>query len=417
MNQRLWSGLTAALIVTTVTNAASSHAEPSQGVSHKVSSTSQNSGDSSEFSAQSPTTATPTPVSEVVKVGEYQTSDSGSTSPSLQSNSADAPTTLCTNSMTVCSSRVDAAEPIAKIHAHESGGRTAATLYVRNIPILTFLGSPSVTPTSIKVGEVETSPSAATRAAVSTSKTQQPEALAKTNDPVWRASAIAARINQLYRENLDASTIRVKWQGNQSSASTSQDKQTQLESSVTGDRYIIQVADQELVIINAETRLPDTTNNPSEDALQAANRLRRLLGNAPPLREVDGKPAPVLNRLLGTNSSETAFNPTVQTIARYNGWASWYGPGFHGNRTANGEVFNQHELTAAHRNLPFGTLIRVTNLDNNLSVVVRINDRGPFVGGRLIDLSAGAARAIGMIGTGIAPVRLEILGEQARLER
>lgn len=92
------------------------------------------------------------------------------------------------------------------------------------------------------------------------------------------------------------------------------------------------------------------------------------------------------------------------------GTASWYGPGFHGRRTANGERYNQNGLTAAHRSLPFGTRVRVTNLRNNRSVVVRINDRGPFVGGRIIDLSAGAAKQIGVYHSGLAPVKLEILG-------
>ncbi|MBF2022509.1 MAG: septal ring lytic transglycosylase RlpA family protein [Hydrococcus sp. C42_A2020_068] len=93
------------------------------------------------------------------------------------------------------------------------------------------------------------------------------------------------------------------------------------------------------------------------------------------------------------------------------GMASWYGPGFHGRQTANGERFNQNDLTAAHRSLPFGTKVRVTNMNNGRSVIVRINDRGPFVGGRAIDLSAAAARAIGLHRSGVGPVNLEILGQ------
>ncbi|MEA1834648.1 septal ring lytic transglycosylase RlpA family protein [Methylobacterium durans] len=81
------------------------------------------------------------------------------------------------------------------------------------------------------------------------------------------------------------------------------------------------------------------------------------------------------------------------------GVASWYGPGFQGRRTANGERFNTHAMTAAHRTLPFGTRVRVTNRTNGRSVVVRINDRGPFVGGRVIDLSNASARALGVSGT------------------
>ncbi|WP_349371264.1 septal ring lytic transglycosylase RlpA family protein [Salinarimonas sp.] len=89
--------------------------------------------------------------------------------------------------------------------------------------------------------------------------------------------------------------------------------------------------------------------------------------------------------------------------------ASWYGPGFHGRKTANGERFDQDGLTAAHKTLPFGTKVRVTNVANGKSVVVRINDRGPFVRGREIDLSRGAAKAVGMVGSGVAQVRMEVL--------
>ncbi len=90
------------------------------------------------------------------------------------------------------------------------------------------------------------------------------------------------------------------------------------------------------------------------------------------------------------------------------GIASWYGHPFHGRRTANGEVYNMHEMTAAHRTLPFNTMVRVHNLENGRSVDVRINDRGPFVEGRIIDLSFASAQAMGMPGTSL--VRLEILG-------
>src|SRR6266705_3877095 len=93
------------------------------------------------------------------------------------------------------------------------------------------------------------------------------------------------------------------------------------------------------------------------------------------------------------------------------GVASWYGPGFHGNRTANGEIYDQYELTAAHRTLPLGTRVMVTNLSNGRAVEVRINDRGPFVDGRAIDLSYAAARTIGLVGPGTGRVRIEVLGK------
>lgn len=110
------------------------------------------------------------------------------------------------------------------------------------------------------------------------------------------------------------------------------------------------------------------------------------------------------------SSSEQPTQDTKQQKSGKRGLASWYGPGFHGGRTASGESFNSNGLTAAHRSLPFGTKVKVTNLNNGRSVVVRINDRGPHSGGRLIDLSAGAARLIGVVRSGVAPVLLEVLG-------
>ncbi|MEM5948116.1 septal ring lytic transglycosylase RlpA family protein [Spirochaetia bacterium 38H-sp] len=99
------------------------------------------------------------------------------------------------------------------------------------------------------------------------------------------------------------------------------------------------------------------------------------------------------------------------------GYASWYGPGFAGKLTASGEVFDPQKLTAAHRDLPFGTKIRVTNLSNNRTVVVTINDRGPFVKNRIIDLSKKAAEELDMIKTGTALVKLEIISIPKGQER
>ena len=93
------------------------------------------------------------------------------------------------------------------------------------------------------------------------------------------------------------------------------------------------------------------------------------------------------------------------------GIASWYGGEFHGKRTSSREVYDMNDLTAAHNTLPLGTFVAVTNLNNGQSVVVRINDRGPFVKNRMIDLSYAAARALDMIGTGTAPVRIEVLAD------
>lgn len=91
------------------------------------------------------------------------------------------------------------------------------------------------------------------------------------------------------------------------------------------------------------------------------------------------------------------------------GIASYYAEDFHGRKTANGEVYDMHALTAAHRTLPFNTRVKVTNLETNMSVVVRINDRGPFKDDRVIDLSMEAAIKIGLISNGTGPVRLEVV--------
>jgi rare lipoprotein A len=95
--------------------------------------------------------------------------------------------------------------------------------------------------------------------------------------------------------------------------------------------------------------------------------------------------------------------------------ASWYGAPFHGRQSSSGEIFDMNRFVAAHRTLPFGSIVRVTNLNNGEHTEVRIIDRGPFVEGRLIDLSLAAAHAIDMVGTGVAPVRLELVSSPAPL--
>jgi rare lipoprotein A (peptidoglycan hydrolase) len=112
-------------------------------------------------------------------------------------------------------------------------------------------------------------------------------------------------------------------------------------------------------------------------------------------------------------TQETSPPPTLPTAApstvSQTGLASWYGARHHGKRTASGEIFDQNKFTAAHRTLPWGSIVRVTNLDNGKSVEVRINDRGPFKKGRIVDLSRAAARALGMLRSGLSPVQMELL--------
>ena len=105
------------------------------------------------------------------------------------------------------------------------------------------------------------------------------------------------------------------------------------------------------------------------------------------------------------------YYPTVVSVGdTFQGRASWYGPNFHGKFTSNGERYNMYDFTAAHKTLPMNTILKVTNLNNGKSVRVRVNDRGPFVNNRIIDLSKAAASKIDMIGTGTAPVQLEVIG-------
>ena len=109
------------------------------------------------------------------------------------------------------------------------------------------------------------------------------------------------------------------------------------------------------------------------------------------------------------------YYPTVVRVGEvFDGRASWYGPKFHGKLTSNGETYNMYASTAAHKTLPMNTIVRVTNVENGSSTVVRINDRGPFVKSRIIDLSKKAAKEINMLAKGTAKVRLDILGFQEK---
>lgn len=121
-----------------------------------------------------------------------------------------------------------------------------------------------------------------------------------------------------------------------------------------------------------------------------------------------GAPLPVPER---APSAEAPSGAASRQIGR----ASWYGPYHHGRKTANGEIYDMNALTAAHRTLPLGTWVRVTNLGNGRTVVVRLNDRGPYIDGRIIDLSRKAAEILDMVEKGLAEVSIEVLqGAPAR---
>ena len=132
-----------------------------------------------------------------------------------------------------------------------------------------------------------------------------------------------------------------------------------------------------------------------------------LVGSACGRRQAVSRPSAA-----GRLPASTGGNGAPETVRpgyTEEGYASWYGDPYHGRRAANGEIYDKNKLTAAHLTLPFGTRTKVTNLETNRSVEVRITDRGPFVKGRIIDLSQEAARQVRMIGAGTALVRLEVL--------
>lgn len=148
------------------------------------------------------------------------------------------------------------------------------------------------------------------------------------------------------------------------------------------------------LIITADAESANRNDSDEKELAHCwANNLRQALGEQP-----------IEDRNRQTAASR---GDIVRTLY---GKATWYGAGFHGKRTASGETFNQFALTAAHNSLPFGTLVLVTNLQNGKSAVVRINDRGPFIAGRILDLSRQAAETLGMIGSGVVDVRIDVFG-------
>ena len=285
---------------------------------------------------------------------------------------------------------------VAKVQTHEIAGKQTATLYVRNIPVLTFTMPQVSSIDETKVGTVNPEVGVSQKLKAVSSDAQDiatPSSKSSLGqDPTARASAIAARINQLYREGVDAKQIAVSWKEAKNAAGQIQ------------GQYVISANKSELVTINPFTLSAGGNQNLEQDALQVTNRLRRLLGDAAPINQIEGKPDVV--------ASVSTFDAGTigSVISTTKGWASWYGPGFHGNLTANGERFNQEAMTAAHPSLPMGTQVRVTSLDTGRTVIVRINDRGPYAGDRILDLSAGAARVIGLMDSGVGLIRLDVLG-------
>ena len=304
-------------------------------------------------------------------------------SPAQPSNSKvtpeHSPTATATNGM-----------EIARVQPHQLEGRMAATLYVRNVPVLTFTGSQSFENINNEVG-----------AGGSERNSAANYVFQKLNEPIWQATAVAAKINQMYLDHVDAKMIKAVWQPEDKSRVDKDATRT-----VNSGHYLIKVKDTVLAEIDSSTRLPDTISDRAKDALQATNRLRKLIGDAPPLHEISGRQVQ-----LPRDQFIEEIATSLVRLGRMLGFASWYGTQDNGKQTASGEVFSDSELTAAHRDLPFGTKVLVTNRQNGRSVVVRINDRGPYVPDRIIDLSTAAASLLGMLEPGVVPVNVDVLGK------
>lgn len=123
-------------------------------------------------------------------------------------------------------------------------------------------------------------------------------------------------------------------------------------------------------------------------------------------------PQPLYRSVSNSAVTNNTGQASEKVIESFTGTASYYADKFHGRKTANGETFNMNDLTAAHKTLPFGTIVKITNLKNDKSVKLRINDRGPFVKDRIIDVSLAAAKELDMLGTGTAEVRIDVIGSE-----
>lgn len=174
---------------------------------------------------------------------------------------------------------------------------------------------------------------------------------------------------------------------------------SQIHPALLNGEAVIQVGGETLATVNTQTAKTAQEGGP-ELSILYSNRLRQVLG-ANPLSSKE------LATVAHNDDSHYKGTGRVQK-----GMASWYGGVFHGRRAADGSRFNMYALTAAHRSLPFGTVVRVVNQRNHKSCMVKITDRGPYAHGRIIDLSRGAAKAIGMLGSGVAKVSLEVVNNR-----
>ncbi len=162
---------------------------------------------------------------------------------------------------------------------------------------------------------------------------------------------------------------------------------------LTGANFIGATHGDDILFVVDETMRSHPEVSATVTAVQWINNLRKAFGERP----------------LGLSEIQMTLAGLTETSETLFGTASWYGPGFHGRKTANGEIFDENALTAAHKTLPFNTLLKVTNRLNGQSVVVRINDRGPYIGKRSLDLSKTAAHCLGSTYTGVVPYEAVIL--------
>lgn len=335
MKQSVLGGLTAAVILSAFGAPLPSHAQ----------------------SADDPRRASESKLDSPLASAASGLSESATTAPAADTSATEAEVSDANSDDS--NSRQPISDDLVAIFPHAFDANQAATVYLRSIPVITLIGDELAT-----LGGSKETANAPTDA---------------DSDPVDRANEIVDRLLAM-AETEDPADIEARWLANQQA-------------------FVVAWEDEVLLTVNRQTILPDTTENPAEDVLHIANRIRRLLGDAPALTRVEGMPEPV-------RPAAPQVGIVTSTLT---GTASWYGPGFHGRRSASGEVFNQNDLTAAHRTLPFGTRVRVTNLRTGQQVIVRINDRGPFSRGRIIDLSAAAAGQIGLRASGVGQVQIEVL--------
>lgn len=238
--------------------------------------------------------------------------------------------------------------PPSTLYTHRMDAQEVVTVYLKDLPLISFVEHPELDP------------------------------------PLLRASSLVAQLNQLAQSPQQDYEISLRVE-----------EQTQ-EPDPPWGHYSIQIDDQQLLSLDRGILLAGETSSTAV-ALTATNRLRRLLLQVPPLQT-----APPLPQDLQPDppAAATVVGAAEESTSGFKdeGYASWYGHGQH-----------SHDLTAAHRKLPFGTKVRVTNLENGKATVVTINDRGPFLKGRVIDLSRAAAQTLDMIHSGVVPVQIEVV--------